>query len=64
MVIELRCSRDLALRLGAVGPETVAHHKALRDRGDLLVRDTITSWPMFWAWQPERRDDVIIRDGS
>jgi hypothetical protein len=46
--IELRCSRDLALRLGAISPDTVAHHKVLRDADTILVRDRITSWPMFW----------------
>jgi hypothetical protein len=49
--IELRCSRDLALWLGAVHPETAAHHKQLRDSGHyLLVRDKTTGWPMFWPW--------------
>lgn len=48
-MIELRCSRDLALRLGAISPETVEQHKALRDSGqNIMVRDRITSWPMFW----------------
>jgi hypothetical protein len=48
--VELRCSRDLALRLGAITPETVKHHLALRDAGHLLVRDKTTGWPMFWPW--------------
>ena len=48
--IELRCSRDLALRLGAITPETVKHHIQLRDAGHLLVRDKTTGWPMFWPW--------------
>ena len=54
-MIELRCSRDLALRLGAIGPETIAEHKLLRDQGHMLVRDRVTSWPMFWPWatQPD-----------
>ncbi len=51
---ELRCSRDLALWLGAISPDTVAHHKALRDAGHILVRDKITSWPMFWPRVPEQ----------
>lgn len=51
--IELRCSRDLALRLGAIGPETIAHHKALRDAAHLMIRDKVTSWPMFWPWVQE-----------
>lgn len=48
--IELRCSRDLALKLGAISPDSVAHHKAMREAGHLMVRDTITSWPLFWPW--------------
>ena len=51
--VELRCSRDLALWLGAITPETVKHHLQLRDAGHLLVRDKTTGWPMFWPWQPE-----------
>jgi hypothetical protein len=50
-MIELRCSRDLAMRLGAIIPETMTHHKLMRDSGHyLLVRDKQTSWPMFWQW--------------
>jgi hypothetical protein len=51
MTMELHCSRDLALRLGAVGPETMAQRKELKNAGHLLVRDPETSWPMFWPWQ-------------
>src|SRR5262249_37292315 len=49
--IELRCSRDLALRLGAVGPQTAEHHRILLDRADPLGRDLATGWPVFWEWQ-------------
>jgi hypothetical protein len=50
-MIELRCSRDLALRLGAIGPDNVAHHRQLRDAGHLLVRDyQLPTWPLFWPW--------------
>ena len=49
--IELRCTRDLALRLGAIVPDTVDHHRQLRDSGQYLqVRDTETGWPLFWLW--------------
>lgn len=48
--MELRCSRDLALRLGAVDPIGIEHHRAMKNAGDLLVRDVETSRPMFWAW--------------
>lgn len=53
-MIELRCNHDLALRLGAIGPETIAHHKTLRDTENMmLIRDRVTSLPMFWAMVPE-----------
>jgi hypothetical protein len=58
---ELRCTRDLAWRLGAISPETIAHHKALRDAGHMLVRDIETSWPMFWPWQLSRDDMAKAR---
>lgn len=54
-MIELRCSRDLAIRLGAIAPDTAEHHRQLRDAGKhMLIRDTTTSWPMFWALVPEQ----------
>lgn len=49
--LELRCSRDLALRLGAVAPLSVGHHRELFAAGGLLVRDPVTAWPLFWPWQ-------------
>lgn len=60
-MMELRCSRDLALRLGAVAPETTRHHREMRDAGDLLVRDGQTGWAMFWKWELTREDLVIAR---
>lgn len=51
--IELRCSRDLALRLGAIAPETTAHHRALMQGGNLLLRDVQTGWALFWPWQDQ-----------
>jgi hypothetical protein len=59
--MELFCSRDLALRLGAVAPETTAHHKALKNAGHLLVRDPETSGPMFWPWQVTTSEMVTSR---
>lgn len=59
--MELRCSRDLALRLGAIGPETIAHHKQLRAAGHILVRDRETSWPMFWPVALSKEDMVAAR---
>lgn len=58
---ELRCSRDLALRLGAIGPETIAHHRQLRDEGHMLVRDGRTGWAMFWPWELRGEDLVAAR---
>jgi hypothetical protein len=49
--IELRCARDLALRLGATMPETTAHHRQFRDQDDLLVRDPRQAYvATFWPW--------------
>ena len=59
--MELLCSRDLALRLGAVMPETTRHHRELRDAGHLLVRDGRTGWAMFWPWAMTKEDLVIAR---
>lgn len=51
--MELRCSRDLALLLGAIEPEGVLQHRMLNAGGrHLLIRAVDTSQPMFWAWQP------------
>jgi hypothetical protein len=65
-MIEVRCTRDLALRLGAIGPETVAHHRELKKEGHMLVRDTRTAWPLFWPWQllPGQRVAEMIRARS
>lgn len=59
--MEILCSRDLALRLGAVIPETTKHHRELRDRGDMLVRDGRTGWAMFWPLELTREDLVNAR---
>jgi hypothetical protein len=48
-MIELRCSRDLALRLGCIEPNDAQHHRDLRKAGScMLVRDPTTLAPMFW----------------
>lgn len=46
--MELRCSLDLAMWLGAICPDNPDHHRALKKAGHMLVRDIDTSWPMFW----------------
>lgn len=62
--LELRCSRDLALRLGAVGADSPAHHRAMRDAGDMLVRDRATGWPLFWPLQITSSDMAATRLGG
>lgn len=47
-MMELRCTRDLALRLGAVEPASVDQHKGMKNAGHLLIRDPATSFPLFW----------------
>jgi hypothetical protein len=57
MTMELHCSRDLALRLGAVTPTSFAHHRLLKEEdGHLLVRDE-KGMSMFLPWA---LDDVEI----
>lgn len=48
---ELRCGRDLALRLGALSPVNAEHHRQLRADGHLLIRDPVSGFPAFWPWQ-------------
>lgn len=52
----LRCNHDLAVRLGAVWPQTTAHHRELIAASDgspgmLIIRDQATGWPLFWHLQ-------------
>lgn len=58
---ELLMSRDLALKLGAISPDDTKHHRAMRDAGDLLIRDRSTGWALFWPWQLTRADVVSAR---
>lgn len=62
-MMELRCSRDLAFWLGAIGPETMVQHKELKNAGHMLVRDPATSRPMFWPWQLTTLQRVIAGSG-
>jgi hypothetical protein len=55
---ELLCSRDLALRLGAIVPETTKRHRELRDAGHMLIRDGQTGWALFWPLELTREDLV------
>lgn len=48
--MELRCGSGLAIRLGAVLPQDLAHYRALRAAGHLLVRDPISGTALFWPW--------------
>jgi len=45
---ELRISRELALRLGAIDPETIAEYHEMRRAGLMLLREPETGRPMFW----------------
>lgn len=48
-MMELRCSHDLALWLGAIEPQNIGHHRALRaGAASLMVRDPVTLLVMFW----------------
>lgn len=61
--VELICSRDLAIWLGATTPETHGHFRELKEGGrHILVRDRVTPWPLFWplvagVGLPRERDD-------
>lgn len=48
--MELRCPRELALRLGAIVPLDLDAQKALKNAHNLLVRDPVTADPVFWPW--------------
>lgn len=50
---ELLCSRELALRLGAVRWATVEQYRRMRDANYLLLRDPETGTLMFWPRAPE-----------
>lgn len=55
--MELLCSHELALRLGAVDAKTFAEHRALVTSGqNLLVRDSVTCLPLFWPWAMSRTE--------
>lgn len=55
-VLELRCSRDLALRLGAVQALTSVEHKRMKIEGYLVIRDEFAQ-PLFWR----RADGIVAR---
>lgn len=45
--MELLCSHDLALRLGAIEPENLAQHREMKRAGHMLIRDELCE-PLFW----------------
>ena len=48
-LIELRCSWQLARKLGAILPHSPREHREFRASGRyLLIRDSKTLLPMFW----------------
>lgn len=63
-MIELRCSHETAILLGAIVPESLGHHRRLRDAGHLLVRDTETPKAMFWPWAINMADEINARSSS
>jgi hypothetical protein len=47
--IVLRCSFDLAMRLGAIWPATLPHRVALgKSRVHIAIIDRHLGWPLFW----------------
>jgi hypothetical protein len=60
-MIELRCDRDLVLKLGAVILGTLKHDRELRDAGQhMLIRDQST-FVLFWRWQVTRSEMAAAR---
>lgn len=49
---ELRCSRDIAVLLGAIEPIDVAHYKQMfSSLGYILIRERTSGLPLFWPVQ-------------
>ena len=53
--MELHCSRELALRLGAIEPLDVEHHRKLKNGATLLVRDPVLLCPLYWPMISNRQ---------
>ncbi len=51
---ELRCPRELALKLGAIEPRDVRHYRELDNGATMLIRDPVSLRPMFWPRASER----------
>lgn len=49
-MVELRCPRELAVRLGAIVPLDLDAQRELKSAANLLVRDPVTAEPVFWPW--------------
>ena len=64
MIIELRCSGDLALRLGAIAPASPQEHRLMRDAGMLLIRDRETACPFFWPWASNVAGEISSRSSN
>ena len=56
--MELRCSRALALLLGAINPESIEEHRQMKKAGHLLIRDEAGS-PLFWPWSLDRLTSIL-----
>lgn len=64
--MELRCSFDLAIRLGAISVTTVQEHREMKNAGHLLVRCPATMCVAFWPWvmTSMQRSMEYFRDGG
>lgn len=56
--MELRCSRAVALLLGAINPESIEEHRAMKKAGHLLIRDEAGS-PLFWPWSTNAPSSIL-----
>lgn len=56
--MELRCSHELALLLGAIEPHSIDHHKELKHAGFMLVRDDAGA-ALFWPVIKELRAALL-----
>jgi hypothetical protein len=63
-MIQLVCSTDLALKLGAVIPGTLRQQRELQTSPDhLIVRDRRLPYhPLFWRWTLPRTERAAERD--
>lgn len=56
--MEVRCTRDLALKLGAISPKDNIEHKNFKNQGMMLFRDQ-HMLPLFMPWQLSKLDIAV-----